>query len=151
MWMFYSAENWPIAVDLKSSINRLKRKLGDLMFDAAHEAVYGMEKFLSVEECKKLEDKYERGYNLCNDYLDKRLEIKEFCNKLVEADLKEFLYDIKSFLPAEIIIIHQLNEKATDSETEQSYVLFCLSFSFYTCSILINICIISCCSYDTVE
>lgn len=126
MWMCYSETSWPKAVDLRSSIERLKCKLSALRFDADHEAVYGMESFLSVEECKQLERKYDKGYHYCSDYLRNRLNIEEFCNKLVEIDLKEFLYDIKAFLPAEVIANFDLNEGSTDSEAEQSYVLFYL-------------------------
>ncbi|KAF5283765.1 hypothetical protein FQA39_LY17203 [Lamprigera yunnana] len=54
MWMLYSQENWTKALDLKSTVERLYEELGTLEFDADHEAIYGMEKYYTVQQCEEL-------------------------------------------------------------------------------------------------
>ncbi|KAF5283767.1 hypothetical protein FQA39_LY17205 [Lamprigera yunnana] len=56
MWMLYAQEHWTKALDLKSAV-----ELGALEFDADHEAIYGMEKYYTVQQCKELRDKYKIG------------------------------------------------------------------------------------------
>ncbi|KAF5294569.1 hypothetical protein FQA39_LY13328 [Lamprigera yunnana] len=58
MWMLYTEQHWTKATDLKSAVERLYKKLGALEFDADHEAIYGMEKYYTVEQCEQLRDKY---------------------------------------------------------------------------------------------
>ncbi|KAF5294440.1 hypothetical protein FQA39_LY13425 [Lamprigera yunnana] len=61
MWMLYTAQHWTKAIDLKSVVERLYEKIGALEFDPDHEAIYGMEKYYTVEECEQLRDKYKIG------------------------------------------------------------------------------------------
>ncbi|KAF5296793.1 hypothetical protein FQA39_LY12311 [Lamprigera yunnana] len=55
------SEHWTKAIDLKSAVEHLYEKLGALEFDADHEAIYGMEKHYTVQQCKKLRDQYKIG------------------------------------------------------------------------------------------
>ncbi|KAF5287844.1 hypothetical protein FQA39_LY15658 [Lamprigera yunnana] len=61
MWMLYAQEHWTKAFDLKSGVERLYEKLGALEFDADHEAIYGMERYYTVQQCEELRDKYKIG------------------------------------------------------------------------------------------
>ncbi|KAF5281202.1 hypothetical protein FQA39_LY17842 [Lamprigera yunnana] len=47
-------EHWTIAFDLKSAVERLYEELGALEFDADHEAIYGMERYYTVQQCEEL-------------------------------------------------------------------------------------------------
>ncbi|KAF5289514.1 hypothetical protein FQA39_LY15069 [Lamprigera yunnana] len=69
MWMLYTEQHWTKAIDLKSAVERLYKKLGALEFDADHEAIYGMEKYYTVEQCEKLRDKYKIGRKVCKQFL----------------------------------------------------------------------------------
>ncbi|KAF5302326.1 hypothetical protein FQA39_LY10365 [Lamprigera yunnana] len=54
MWMLYAEQHWTKAIDLKSAVERLYEKLGGLEFDAVHEAIYGMERYYTVQQCEEL-------------------------------------------------------------------------------------------------
>ncbi|KAF5294653.1 hypothetical protein FQA39_LY02785 [Lamprigera yunnana] len=69
MWMLYAEQHWTKAIDLKSAVERLYEKIGALVFDADHEAIYGMEKYYAVEQCEKLRDKYKIGRKVCRQFL----------------------------------------------------------------------------------
>ncbi|KAF5298556.1 hypothetical protein FQA39_LY11757 [Lamprigera yunnana] len=47
-------QHWTKAIDLKSSEKSLYEKLGALEFDADHEAIYGMERYYTVQQCEQL-------------------------------------------------------------------------------------------------
>ncbi|KAF5303421.1 hypothetical protein FQA39_LY09965 [Lamprigera yunnana] len=61
IWMLYAEQHWTKAIDLKLAVKRLYEKLGALEFDADHEAIYGMERYYTVKQCKELLDKYKIG------------------------------------------------------------------------------------------
>ncbi|KAF5289981.1 hypothetical protein FQA39_LY14916 [Lamprigera yunnana] len=61
MWMLYAQEHWTKSYDLKSAGERLYEELGALEFDADHEAIYGMERYYTVQQCEELRDKYKIG------------------------------------------------------------------------------------------
>ncbi|KAF5299864.1 hypothetical protein FQA39_LY11401 [Lamprigera yunnana] len=52
MWMLYAEQHWTKAIDLKSAVERLYEKLGALEFDADHKAIYGMERYNTVQQCE---------------------------------------------------------------------------------------------------
>ncbi|KAF5269115.1 hypothetical protein FQA39_LY08785 [Lamprigera yunnana] len=61
MWMLYAQEHWTKSYDLKSAVERLYEELGALEFDADHEAINGMERYYTVQQCEELRDKYKIG------------------------------------------------------------------------------------------
>lgn len=99
MWMAY-VKVTP-AYDLISAVENLKEHFENLEFDAEHEAVYGMEKFYTAEECKEIAKKYRRGVEACDIYLNTS-DIKTFTNRIKELDLNHFLNEVKKFIPKEI-------------------------------------------------
>ncbi|KAF5282123.1 hypothetical protein FQA39_LY17679 [Lamprigera yunnana] len=66
MWMLYAQEHWTKAFDLKSAVERLYKELGALEFDADREAIYGMERYYTVQQCEELRDKYKIGRKTCD-------------------------------------------------------------------------------------
>ncbi|KAF5269102.1 hypothetical protein FQA39_LY08772 [Lamprigera yunnana] len=54
MWMLYAQKHWTKAFDFKSAVGRLYEELGALEFDADHEAIYGMERYYTVQQCEEL-------------------------------------------------------------------------------------------------
>ncbi|KAF5298560.1 hypothetical protein FQA39_LY11761 [Lamprigera yunnana] len=54
MWMLYAQEHWTKSYDLKLAVERLYEELGALEFDADHEAIYGMERYYTVQQCEEL-------------------------------------------------------------------------------------------------
>ncbi|KAF5282665.1 hypothetical protein FQA39_LY17525 [Lamprigera yunnana] len=54
MWILYAQEHWTKSYDLKSAVERLYEELGALEFDADHEAIYGMERYYTVQQCEEL-------------------------------------------------------------------------------------------------
>ncbi|KAF5283834.1 hypothetical protein FQA39_LY04654 [Lamprigera yunnana] len=61
MWMLYAEQHWTKVINLKSAVEYLYEKLGALEFDADHEAIYGMERYYTVQQCEELRDKYKIG------------------------------------------------------------------------------------------
>ncbi|KAJ8962880.1 hypothetical protein NQ318_001288 [Aromia moschata] len=96
MWMCYVRE---IEItDMRSGVEHLVQKFNNLRFEAEHEAIYGLGRFYSEEECTELAKKYENGASVCDDFLEGR--ICEMCLvvKLREMELDSFLYCITDFL-----------------------------------------------------
>ncbi|KAF5289517.1 hypothetical protein FQA39_LY15072 [Lamprigera yunnana] len=55
MWILYAQENWTKSYDLKSAVERLYEGNSVLLeFDADHEAIYGMERYYTVQQCEEL-------------------------------------------------------------------------------------------------
>ncbi|KAF5276079.1 hypothetical protein FQA39_LY00875 [Lamprigera yunnana] len=71
----------PKATDLKSAAEPLYENLGALEFDADHEAIYGMEKYYTVEQCEQLRDKYKIGRKCLKDRLSK-IELQHFLDTI---------------------------------------------------------------------
>ncbi|KAF5280024.1 hypothetical protein FQA39_LY05405 [Lamprigera yunnana] len=102
MWMLYAQEHCTKALDLKSAVERLYEELGALEFDANHEAIFGMERYYTVQKfeinirleessnfCRELSDRFSKGIEICNKYANgniclKCLQILLFSNNLGE-------------------------------------------------------------------
>jgi hypothetical protein len=98
MWMAYSMQSWPEATDVDSSVRRVKRELEDLQFDAEHEAVYGLGRIYTVEECDELAKKYERGVKLCEQYLEDNMCIQCLLKQLKSVGLENYTGIIEEFV-----------------------------------------------------
>ncbi|KAF5279428.1 hypothetical protein FQA39_LY05538 [Lamprigera yunnana] len=71
MWMLYAEQHWNKTIDLKSAVERLYEKLSVLEFDTDHEAIYGIEKYYTIEQREQLRDKYKIGWKCLKDRLAK--------------------------------------------------------------------------------
>lgn len=106
MWMQYSAQSWPRAEDINSAIERLSCKLSDLSMDSLHATNYDLNFCFDPEQVERLmkeSDRYNAGSNLCGKYSCGILNLGQFCEQMVQIDLKHFLYDIETYLPKDII------------------------------------------------
>ncbi|KAF5280237.1 hypothetical protein FQA39_LY18087 [Lamprigera yunnana] len=88
MWMLYAQEHWTKSYDLKSAVERLYEELGALEFDADHEAIYGIERYYTVQQCEELRDKYKIGRKVCRKFLQGKTYLKQL-NKMVKRRLKK--------------------------------------------------------------
>ncbi|KAF5276840.1 hypothetical protein FQA39_LY06392 [Lamprigera yunnana] len=86
MWMLYAEQHWTRAIDLKSAVERLYEKLGALQFDADHEAIYGMERYYTVQQCEKLRNKYQIGRKIYHHPMRRNLNQ---WNKMVKIQRRQ--------------------------------------------------------------
>ncbi|KAF5298053.1 hypothetical protein FQA39_LY11821 [Lamprigera yunnana] len=86
------------ATDLKSAVERLYEKLSVLEFDADHEAIYGMEKYYTIEQCEKLGDKYKIGRKVCRQFLKGKYCSQFLVKRMSEIGLQHFLDTINKYI-----------------------------------------------------
>ncbi|KAF5281338.1 hypothetical protein FQA39_LY17822 [Lamprigera yunnana] len=98
MWMLYAQEHWTKAYDLKSAVERLYEELGALKFDADHEAIYGMERYYTVQQCAELRDKYKIGRKVCRKFLQEKKCSQCLVNLMSEIGLRHFLDTINKYI-----------------------------------------------------
>ncbi|KAF5273441.1 hypothetical protein FQA39_LY07458 [Lamprigera yunnana] len=117
MWMLYAEQHSTKAIDLKSAVERLFEKLGALEFDADHEAIYGMEKYYTVEQCEKLQDKYKIGRKVCNIRLQHFLDtIRKYIKDCSDSDTSSYSSDEEECKEA----VEQNGEDSKTTEEEES-------------------------------
>ncbi|KAF5305664.1 hypothetical protein FQA39_LY09153 [Lamprigera yunnana] len=98
MCMLYAEQHWTKALDLKSAVERLYEKLGALEFDADHEAIYGMEKYYTVEQCEKLRDKYKIGRKVFRQFLKGKTCTQCLVKRISDIGLQHFLDTISKYI-----------------------------------------------------
>ncbi|KAF5294571.1 hypothetical protein FQA39_LY13330 [Lamprigera yunnana] len=98
MWMLYAQEHCTKAFDLKSAVERLYEKLGALEFDADHEAIYGMERYYTVQQCEELRDKYKYGRKVCRKFLQGKTCSQCHVKRISEIGLRHFLDTINKYI-----------------------------------------------------
>ncbi|KAF5305702.1 hypothetical protein FQA39_LY09191 [Lamprigera yunnana] len=98
MWMLYAQEHWTKAYDLKSAVERLYEELGALEFDADHEAIYGMERYYTVQQCEELRDKYKIGRKVCRKFLQGKTCSQCLVKHISEIGLQHFLDTINKYI-----------------------------------------------------
>lgn len=101
MWIAYA--KYPEVLDLKTGVRYLRKLFEDIAFDADHEAVYGMGKIYSEEECKERAKKYYDGSELCDKFL-KDGDLKSYVAGLCELKIQNYLSDIKDYIPLEDVV-----------------------------------------------
>lgn len=89
------------AHNLISAVENLADHFNDLVFDADHEAVYGMERFYTEEECTKIARKYEKAVEACNLFLHTN-NIEAFLQTMKEMGYVHFLDELRTFVSNEI-------------------------------------------------
>lgn len=118
--MFYSAEHWPVAVDLKSSIQRVQSELTDLRFAADHDSVYDLSVVFDEEQTKSLKqlaETYEEAVEVCDLYLREEISLECLFYEFIKLDLKLFLLPVQKFLPEELK--QQFYSEEEESSEEQ--------------------------------
>ncbi|KAF5298570.1 hypothetical protein FQA39_LY11771 [Lamprigera yunnana] len=98
MWMLYAQEHWTKSYDLKSAVERLYEELGGLEFDADHEAIYGMERYYTVQQCEELRDKYKIGRKVCRKFLQGKTCSQCLVKRISEIGLRHFLDAVNKYI-----------------------------------------------------
>ncbi|KAF5282275.1 hypothetical protein FQA39_LY17637 [Lamprigera yunnana] len=98
MWMLYAKQHWTKEIDSKSAVERLYEKLGALELDADHKAIYGMEKYYTVEQCKNLRDKYKIGRKVCRQFLKGKTCSQCLVKRINDIGLQHFLDTISKYI-----------------------------------------------------
>ncbi|KAF5282910.1 hypothetical protein FQA39_LY17446 [Lamprigera yunnana] len=98
MWMLYAQEHWTKSYDLKSAVKRLYKELGALEFDADHEAIYGMERYYTVQQCEELRDKYKIGRKVCRKFLQEKTCSQCLVKRISEIGLRHFLDTVNKYI-----------------------------------------------------
>lgn len=114
MWMCYVKD---VEIrDFKTGVEHLLQQFENLKFDAEHEAIYGMGKFFSEEECNKIADKYGDGVEACEAFLEDRICEDCLVDRLIDVKLDNFLWRLKDFLSPESITKLDDNSKTGEEE-----------------------------------
>lgn len=114
MWMAYVQEIE--IVDLESAVKNLSQQFSNLAFDAHHEAIYGMGRFYTYEECEKIGDTYDKAEEVCDEYLQGKRSISFLVHELADLEMYSFLKKLKPYLPPSLVIVCD----SDDSESEES-------------------------------
>ncbi|KAF5284537.1 hypothetical protein FQA39_LY17010 [Lamprigera yunnana] len=76
---------------IQEQVERLYEELGALEFDADHEAIYGMERYYTVQQCEELRDKYKIGRKVCTEFLQGKTCSQCLVKRISEIGLRHFL------------------------------------------------------------
>ncbi|KAF5275485.1 hypothetical protein FQA39_LY18640 [Lamprigera yunnana] len=98
MWMLYAQEHWTKSYDFKSAVERLYEELGALEFDADHEAIYGMERYYTVQQCEELRDKYKIGRKVYRKFLQEKACFQCLVKRISEIGLRHFLDTVNKYI-----------------------------------------------------
>ncbi|KAF5270731.1 hypothetical protein FQA39_LY01469 [Lamprigera yunnana] len=98
MWILYAQGHWTKSYDLKSAVVRLYEELGALEFDADHEAIYGMERYYTVQQCEELRDKYKIGRKVCRKFLQGKTCSQCIVKRISEIGLRHFLDTVNKYI-----------------------------------------------------
>ncbi|KAF5288669.1 hypothetical protein FQA39_LY15311 [Lamprigera yunnana] len=98
MWMLHAEQHWTKTIDLKLAVERLYEKLGVLEFDADHEAIYGMERYYTVQQCEELRNKYKIGKKVCRKFIKGKTCSQCLVNSMSKIGLRHFLDTINKYI-----------------------------------------------------
>ncbi|KAF5285244.1 hypothetical protein FQA39_LY16705 [Lamprigera yunnana] len=113
MWILYAQEHWTKSYDLKSAVERLYEELGALEIDADHEAIYGMERYYTVQQCEELRDKYKIGRKVCRKFLQGKTCSQCLVKRISEIGLRHFLDTVNKY-------IKDCSDSSSSSDEEDS-------------------------------
>ncbi|KAF5285249.1 hypothetical protein FQA39_LY16710 [Lamprigera yunnana] len=119
MWILYAQEHWTKAFDLKSVVERLDEELGALEFDADHEAIYGMERYYTVQQCEKLRDKYKIGKKVCRKFQQRKTCSQCLVKRISEIGLRHFLDAINKYIK-DCSVLSSLSDEEVFTAVEQN-------------------------------
>ncbi|KAF5296721.1 hypothetical protein FQA39_LY12421 [Lamprigera yunnana] len=92
------SENFDDKYSLLKRCERLYEKVGALEFDADHEAIYGMERYYTVQQCEKLRNKYKIGRKVCRKFLKGKTCSQCLVKRMSEIGLRHFLDTINKYI-----------------------------------------------------
>ncbi|KAF5280087.1 hypothetical protein FQA39_LY18154 [Lamprigera yunnana] len=77
---------------------QLKRRIQEQEYDADHEAIYGMERYFTVQQCEELRDKYKIGRKVCRKFLKRKTCSQYLVKRISEIGLRRFLDAINKYI-----------------------------------------------------
>ncbi|KAF5298566.1 hypothetical protein FQA39_LY11767 [Lamprigera yunnana] len=83
---------------IQEQVERLYEELGALEFDADHEAIYGMERYYTVQQCEELRDKYKIGRKVCRKFLQGKTCSQCLVKRISEIGLRHFLDTVNKYI-----------------------------------------------------
>lgn len=125
MWMAYSEQHYPKAVDLASAISRLSCTFRDLEFDAEHALNYDYRVFLVEEEMQRvreLAEDYGEANEVCSLYLDDTISLECLLYELSKLKFQSFINGLADFLPANLrerFVIVRDNDRQSELDEDQ--------------------------------
>lgn len=106
MWAAYVTYRVPN--NLEEAVKVLQKKFYDLEWDCEHELMYGRNYFSSEYVQLKMEN-YKSAFLACDEYLENKIDILQFIEKLKQEKLDEFLNDLRNFVPEDVKLKLPLN------------------------------------------
>lgn len=103
--------------DLESAVKHIHKEFSNLSFDAHHEAIYGMGRFYTYEECEELGDTYDKAVSFCDQYLDDEIPLSRLVHELLDLKMYSFLTKLKPYLPR--VLLEACNLKWEEEEEEE--------------------------------
>ncbi|KAF5275262.1 hypothetical protein FQA39_LY06922 [Lamprigera yunnana] len=77
---------------------QLERCIQEQEFDADHEAIYGMERYYTVQQCEELRDKYKIGRKVCRKFLQEKTCSQCLVKRISKIKLRHFLDTINKYI-----------------------------------------------------
>ncbi|KAF5297468.1 hypothetical protein FQA39_LY19265 [Lamprigera yunnana] len=77
---------------------QLERRIQEQEFDADHEAIYGMERYYTVQQCEELRDKYKIGRKVCRKFLQGKTCSQCLVKRISEIGLRHFLDTVNKYI-----------------------------------------------------
>lgn len=78
-------------------------------------STHGMNRFFPYEECEEAAGFYEKARNICNEYLEGKINIDSLVNQLNDVKFGSYLMEIKKVVPKHL---QYLWEVSTDDDDE---------------------------------
>lgn len=100
----YADASRPVATDVTSAVERLRGIFSDLEFYYGHEIIYGMGRYESEEELSAKEILYNRGKEMCDDFLNGSTSSSwGLVGSLDGINLEKHTDEIKEFIAKEFL------------------------------------------------
>lgn len=106
MWCWYSGEHWPISYDVRTAVLRIQARLEAVNFDMRHATVYDTNICFdqdAVNTLLKEADDCCSGVTWCTSFLNDSIDLDRFCAEMEKLNLHQYLFELESFAPADIV------------------------------------------------
>lgn len=101
MWIAYASEHWPEPNDIESAVQHLHATFTDLLFDSEHQEVYGG-LHIDPEECRRLSEIYSPAVDICDLYLQKKIDLDSLLTTLKKLNLQQHFGCLRAYVSEEL-------------------------------------------------
>ncbi|KAF5289830.1 hypothetical protein FQA39_LY19431 [Lamprigera yunnana] len=98
VWSLESVLRYRLSIPPVVTLNTSMRTTRCLEFDADHEAIYGMERYYTVQQCEELRDKYKIGRKVCRKFLQGKTCSQCLVKRISEIGLRHFLDTVNKYI-----------------------------------------------------